>query len=190
MTKRPADPLNLKEQQRDHEQRYDAASERSGANKPEFQERMPTSHAKIVAVRDYLRSDDYEPKIGEILTGEHSANGSLTAMLKSIDQAKRAEAKGPKYADRDRFLPEIAKKVAQEKPHYRGKRRDEYIRDLIIEAIECRIDRTRIKCTLHDWFGHEDAEIYNDQLLELFRLKTTGNVISAKTIGNILSRLL
>lgn len=185
MTKRQADPPNLKEQQLDHVQRYDAIVRVKGIVKPAHRAQAPDSYAPFANVRDWLLSEKYHPDTAEIFIKAESRGGSLMTLHKSVDQARRATAKGPKYDPRNELLKSIARKFEEKNPDYPGNSNDA-IRDHIIEALEC-LDRSTGESTLDVWFG--DEEVYNEKALKLFRIRTTGEIISTKTIGNLLSKL-
>lgn len=187
MTKLPSDPPDLNERRRGHLQRNEAAIKVLRVDEPEIQKRLPGSNAKIKSLDDWLVSDDYDPEIGELIVGDRSAQGSFKIARASIEQAERAMQKD--YGPRNKLLKAIAKIAAQKRPSLHGERRNDYLRDLIIKALKCRVDRLKTSCTLDEWFGDEDEEIYNDRALEQFRKKTTGEVISGNSMANILSSI-
>lgn len=177
-------PPDLGEQRGAHLKRLDAAETTHGVQTSAFQDQKPKSAAKLDDLRDYIISDWYDPAVAELAIGALSAGGTAQTLLVSIDQAKRAMGKGQKYGRRNKLLKAIALKFEQKKPDYLGNRIDA-IRDLIIEALKCRVDRLEMGCTLDEWFDDED-DLYCDEVLARFR-KGSGEVIAATTIANILS---
>lgn len=176
---------DLEVARRGHLERAEAAATRLGAHTVEFKDRKPTSFTKVDNVRVYILSDNYDPDIAEQMVAAVSAAGTAQAIGVSVKQGDIAEKKSHAHKLRNELLKAIALIIEQKKPHYRGKRRIDFIRELIVEALDAR-DGLQAKCELDEWF--KDSELYDDQLLRASR-KGDGTVIGAGRIANILTKV-